>query len=163
MVYSDPETRVGAHRIFAVVLVPSSVCPRPCPATPYSTKKNDIQRTLSRTVSVFSSSAALLKKLKKEQSGLQDKTLGEDKTKIHNPTIFNRLNSTCSQTYNVKRNPSTRTTGDLLGNEGANINNPSLLNRLKSTYSKSYSVKRHPATTSTTDVNSIGTSGKDTV
>ncbi|PON74225.1 Coatomer beta subunit [Parasponia andersonii] len=163
MVSSDPETRVGAHSIFAVVLVPSSVCPRPCPATPYSTKKNDIQRTLSRTVSVFSSSAALLKKLKKEQSGLKDnmskdrksKTLGEDETKIHN-IIFHRLKSSGSQTYNVKRNPSTRTSGDFLGD--ANISNPSLLNRLKSTYSKSYSMKRHPATTTTTNV---GTSEKD--
>ncbi|KAF4360994.1 hypothetical protein F8388_016803 [Cannabis sativa] len=103
MVYSDPETRVGAHRIFAVVLVPSSVCPRSCPATAYSTKKNDIQRTLSRTVSVFSSSAALIKKLKKDQCGLQQenmsqessksKIFGEDEKKINSSTIFSRLKS----------------------------------------------------------------------
>ncbi|XP_062114862.1 protein SEMI-ROLLED LEAF 2-like [Humulus lupulus] len=145
MVYSDPETRVGAHRIFAVVLVPSSVCPRSCPATACSKKKNDIQRTLSRTVSVFSSSAALLKKLKKDQCGLQQenmsqessksKIFGEDGTKIHK-----------------SRNPSTRTTGE---NEEAKTN-PSFLSRLKSSYSKSYSIKRHPATTT------IDISGKDT-
>ncbi|XP_030492904.2 protein SEMI-ROLLED LEAF 2 isoform X1 [Cannabis sativa] len=153
MVYSDPETRVGAHRIFAVVLVPSSVCPRSCPATAYSTKKNDIQRTLSRTVSVFSSSAALIKKLKKDQCNLQQenmsqessksKIFGEDEKKINSSTIFSRLKS---------RNPSTRTTGE---NDGLK-SNPSFLSRLKSSYSKSYSIKRHSATTT------IDTSGKDT-
>ncbi|XP_020519732.1 uncharacterized protein LOC18428932 isoform X2 [Amborella trichopoda] len=72
MVYPDNETRVGAHRIFSVVLVPSSVCPRPHLIAVNSSKACDIQRTLSRTVSVFSSSAALFEKLKKEKSYLRD-------------------------------------------------------------------------------------------
>lgn len=65
MVHPDRETHVGAHRIFSVVLVPSSVCPCPCAATP-DPNANDFRRTLSRTVSVFSSSAALFGKLKRD-------------------------------------------------------------------------------------------------
>lgn len=32
MVHQDNETRIGAHRIFSVVLVPSSVCPHASPS-----------------------------------------------------------------------------------------------------------------------------------
>lgn len=70
MVHPDRETHVGAHRIFSVVLVPSSVCPRPCAATP-DPSANDLRRTLSRTVSVFSSSAALFGKLKRDMYTLR--------------------------------------------------------------------------------------------
>lgn len=70
MVHPDRETHVGAHRIFSVVLVPSSVCPRPCAATP-DPSANDLRRTLSRTVSVFSSSAALFGKLKRDMYSLR--------------------------------------------------------------------------------------------
>lgn len=70
--YPDNETRVLAHRIFSVVLVPSSVCPHPCSTTRDPAKTNDLKRTLSRTVSVFSSSAALLKKLRKEKSSARE-------------------------------------------------------------------------------------------
>lgn len=72
MVYPDKETRIGAHRVFSVVLVPSSVCPRP--SRPYSdpSRGNYFQRTLSRTVSVFSSSAALFEKLRREKSSLRE-------------------------------------------------------------------------------------------
>ncbi|CAL9753850.1 unnamed protein product [Musa acuminata subsp. burmannicoides] len=73
MVHPDHETRVGAHRIFSVVLVPSSVCPQPCSVTPESPKNSDLQRTLSRTVSVFSSSAALFEKLRREKGSLTEK------------------------------------------------------------------------------------------
>ncbi|EHA8590069.1 Protein EFR3 B [Cocos nucifera] len=68
MVHPDHETRVGAHRIFSVVLVPSSVCPYASSATPESLKAYDLRRTLSRTVSVFSSSAALFEKLREKYS-----------------------------------------------------------------------------------------------
>ncbi|KAL6495698.1 hypothetical protein OROGR_030261 [Orobanche gracilis] len=63
MVTPDHETRLGAHRIFSVTLVPSSVCPYPA-----STTRNcaDLERTLSRSASAFSSSAALFEKLRKE-------------------------------------------------------------------------------------------------
>ena len=61
---------MGAHRIFSVVLVPSSVCPRPCAST-QDPNANDLRRTLSRTVTVFSSSAALFGKLKREMYSLR--------------------------------------------------------------------------------------------
>ncbi|KAK1366205.1 putative transmembrane protein cmp44E [Heracleum sosnowskyi] len=68
MVHPDHETRVGAHRVFSVVLVPSSVSPHPQASAGYSDNVANLSRTLSRTVSVFSSSAALFEKLKKEKS-----------------------------------------------------------------------------------------------
>ncbi|KAG6408586.1 hypothetical protein SASPL_131602 [Salvia splendens] len=57
MVSSDHETRLGAHRIFSVVLVPSAVCPQ---------RHVELERTLSRSASAFSSSAALFEKITKE-------------------------------------------------------------------------------------------------
>ncbi|CAN6243025.1 unnamed protein product [Urochloa humidicola] len=68
MVHPDHETRVAAHRIFSVVIVPSSVSPFPNWKSPDQHRKHDIQRTLSRAVSVFSSSAALFDKLRWENS-----------------------------------------------------------------------------------------------
>ncbi|CAA6667330.1 unnamed protein product [Spirodela intermedia] len=67
MVHPDHETRVGAHRVFSVVLVPSSVCPRPRMANHDAPREYDFRRTLSRTVSVFSSSAALFDKLRRDK------------------------------------------------------------------------------------------------
>ncbi|CAA7404159.1 unnamed protein product [Spirodela intermedia] len=72
MVHPDHETRVGAHRVFSVVLVPSSVCPRPRMANHDAPREYDFRRTLSRTVSVFSSSAALFDKLRRDKSPLRE-------------------------------------------------------------------------------------------
>lgn len=140
MVCSDHETRVGAHRIFSIVLVPSSVCPRPCPAAaPCHPKTNDIQRTLSRTVSVFSSSAALYEKLIEDDSKIND----EEKAKNNNDSILNKLKSTYSRSGTVKRPPMPITTAsDSVGNMDVNMRNPSLLSRLKS---RAYT-KRNPST-----------------
>ncbi|KAI3984401.1 hypothetical protein MKX01_011355, partial [Papaver californicum] len=63
MVHPDHQTRVEAHRIFSVVLVPSSICPKP--SSTAAPDNFNHRRTLSRTVSVFSSSAALFEKLRK--------------------------------------------------------------------------------------------------
>ncbi|KAF3437919.1 hypothetical protein FNV43_RR20675 [Rhamnella rubrinervis] len=141
MVCSDHETRVGAHRIFSIVLVPSSVCPRPCPAAaPCHAKTNDIQRTLSRTVSVFSSSAALYEKLRKDESS---KISDEEEAKNNNDSILNKLKSTYSRTGTVKRPPMPTTiASDSVGNVDVNMRSPSLLNRLKS---RAY-MKRNPST-----------------
>ncbi|KAF8677049.1 hypothetical protein HU200_046507 [Digitaria exilis] len=68
MVHPDHETRVAAHRIFAVVIVPSSVSPFTNLKSPDQHRKHDVQRTLSRAVSVFSSSAALFDKLRWEKN-----------------------------------------------------------------------------------------------
>jgi len=65
MVYPDCEIHLGAHRIFSVVLVPSSVSPCSFSGNPQSSKTN-IHRTLSRQSSVFSSSAAIFGKLKRD-------------------------------------------------------------------------------------------------
>uniref|UniRef100_A0A3Q7EJ49 Cyclin-like domain-containing protein n=1 Tax=Solanum lycopersicum TaxID=4081 RepID=A0A3Q7EJ49_SOLLC len=109
MVSPDHETRLVAHRVFSVVLVPSSVCPRPKSVQSRSTKATGIQRTLSRTVSVFSSSAALFDKLKKEQTPAQDNMAGKEKTfnaksLVKNQSMLKRLTSSYSRAYTVKRN-----------------------------------------------------------
>lgn len=112
MVCPDYETRVGAHRVFSVVLVPSSVCPLLGSTTPSSAKPTDIQRTLSRTASVFSSSAALFDKIRKDQfSSLQadishareDKPVDIESGTINNQSMLIRLKSTYSRVYSVKR------------------------------------------------------------
>ncbi|KAJ8748749.1 hypothetical protein K2173_011303 [Erythroxylum novogranatense] len=111
MVYDDHETRAGAHRIFSVVLVPCCVCPRPSAAV-VSNKAQNIQRTFSRTVSVFSSSAALFDKLKKKEHSPQtnisedrkERTVAFQDSKANNPSMLNRLKSSYSRVYTVKRN-----------------------------------------------------------
>lgn len=136
MVCSDHETRVGAHRIFSIVLVPSSVCPRTSPAGPSHANTNEIRRTLSRTVSVFSSSAALYEKLIKETSH------EHEEPKANNESILSRLKSSYSRTSTVRRNPPVPTTSDSVGNVDVNMRSPSLLKRLKS---RAYTVKRNPS------------------
>ncbi|CAD5177193.1 unnamed protein product [Musa acuminata subsp. malaccensis] len=82
MVHPDHETRVGAHRVFSVVLVPSSVCPQPCSVTPELLKNFDLQRTLSRKVSAFSSSAALFEKLRWEKCSSTEKTYQQNMNRV---------------------------------------------------------------------------------
>ncbi|KAK1412920.1 hypothetical protein QVD17_34524 [Tagetes erecta] len=101
MVHQDSETRIGAHRIFSVVLVPSSVCPRA--SSDMAVDPNNIQRSLSRNVSAFSSSAALIQKMKKDKS-----TIG--KVKVHNDVgqktnnggMLTKIKSSYSRTYSMK-------------------------------------------------------------
>ncbi|CAK9310283.1 unnamed protein product [Citrullus colocynthis] len=152
MVCSDHETRVGAHRIFSVVLVPSSVCPRPHASIPHTTKPAYIQRTLSRTVSVFSSSAALFQKAKVEHYSVQEnivlkmdeKPIIQQVTKIESGSILNRLKSSYSRVYTVKNDPSIPALGSIIEDKDPMINNNTILNRLKSSYSRAYSVKVYP-------------------
>lgn len=118
MVHPDHETRVGAHRIFSVVLVPTSVFPRPHSPIPESKKALDFPRALSRTVSVFSSSAALFEKLKKDDvSSLehvfqdnQGNFVGEEEPRNTNMGMMNRLKSSYSRAYSVKSFPGPSTT-----------------------------------------------------
>lgn len=111
MVHPDHETRVAAHRIFSVVLVPSSVCPCPSSVISESKKGQDLPRTLSRTVSVFSSSAALFEKLRNEKilsrdhAPQDDKENSEEDTRNDNIGMLSRLKSTYSRAYS-SRNPS---------------------------------------------------------
>ncbi|KAL2225947.1 uncharacterized protein LOC105159750 isoform X2 [Sesamum indicum] len=68
MLHPDLETRIGAHQIFSVVLVPSSVSPHVASTVSDSNKNAGVPRTLSRSVSVFSSSAALFDKLRNQRN-----------------------------------------------------------------------------------------------
>uniref|UniRef100_A0A0A9DK08 ARM repeat superfamily protein n=1 Tax=Arundo donax TaxID=35708 RepID=A0A0A9DK08_ARUDO len=93
MIHPDHEARVAAHRIFAIVLVPSSVSPSIQASASGQAKKHDMQRTLSRAVSVFSSSAAIFDKLRKDK--YSDNSQGENKE--------NSLHSIDEGTGNPKR------------------------------------------------------------
>ncbi|KAL8258631.1 hypothetical protein R6Q59_026584 [Mikania micrantha] len=101
MVHQDHETRVGSHRIFSVVLVPSSVCPQSSSLVPVGTDPNKaaVPRSLSRTVSVFSSSAALFGKLKKGGPLMSNNA---SQQKSNNNGAFNRMKSSYSRTYSIK-------------------------------------------------------------
>ncbi|KAL3815091.1 hypothetical protein ACJIZ3_016359 [Penstemon smallii] len=119
MVTPDHETRLGAHRIFSVVLVPSSVCP-PTPSTSQiSTNHADLERTLSRSVSAFSSSAALFEKLRKGQSPLPkiedqaDGVLIDVEGNTKNQSILTRLTSSYSRKPSIKSHSCPLTLGNL--------------------------------------------------
>ncbi|KAM1139537.1 hypothetical protein FF1_039678 [Malus domestica] len=133
MVCVDHESRVGAHRIFSVVLVPSSVCPRPCAAAPITTKKNNIGRTLSRTVS---------ENIGQEMKG---KVVIVEEAKVPNESMLNRLKSK----FSSRRHPSA--TSDSVSNEDGSVSNHSVMNRFKSTYSRAYSIRRNPSDTPSAD------------
>ncbi|KAL5743993.1 hypothetical protein ACOSP7_026855 [Xanthoceras sorbifolium] len=124
MVHPDHETRVGAHRIFSVALVPSSVCPQPSSNSPEPKKAAELPRALSRTVSVFSSSAALFDKLRKDKSIRKEitsqenrlKALSEGEQRNHSNGVFSRLKSSYSRVYSMKNPPASGTTdGNSLG------------------------------------------------
>lgn len=129
MVHKDHETRIGAHRIFSVVLVPSSVAPRQTPAQPQpiAGKAAHIPRSLSRTVSVFSSSAALFEKLRKERSGgNKGSVLSEGNLKSTNSGVFGRLKSTYSRAYSIKAPAPVPAEEVLVGNVSKKVEGSSL-------------------------------------
>ncbi|XP_073010606.1 protein SEMI-ROLLED LEAF 2-like [Typha latifolia] len=125
MVHPDRETHVGAHRIFSVVLVPSSVCPRSSSATSESANIYDLQRTLSRTVSVFSSSAALFGKLRREMFSSQERAFQDNIDKVSysddgqqnniNDAKLHKFQSSHSRSYIIKDTP-LPSTADSLSN-----------------------------------------------
>lgn len=63
MAHPDHETRVGAHSVLSAVLVPSFVFPWPVPFSTSSPRGCDRRRTLSGSLSGFSSSASITGKL----------------------------------------------------------------------------------------------------
>ncbi|KAE8734391.1 hypothetical protein F3Y22_tig00000765pilonHSYRG00063 [Hibiscus syriacus] len=137
MVHPDHETRIEAHRIFSVVLVPTSVCPRQSSVTSVANKAEVVQRTLSRTVSVFSSSAALFEKLKKEKSfsrqgsSIKNENIAsEGEIKNSNNTVLNRLKSSYSRAYSSRYLPVSLET-DEISPSNSNTESDSL--RLSST------------------------------
>lgn len=115
MIHPDHEARIAAHRIFAIVLVPSSVSPSIQASPTGQAKKHDMQRTLSRAVSVFSSSAAIFEKLKKDkysdnsQGESKDSNIGEGTGQHKNqilPTSQSRRRSMKVPNFSMKRGPS---------------------------------------------------------
>ncbi|CAH9127155.1 unnamed protein product [Cuscuta epithymum] len=119
MVSPDNETRLGAHRVFSVVLVPSSVCPRPSSGSSLS-RRNSIQRTLSRTVSVFSSSAALFDKLGRQQIRSQE-SMDRNGSINTQQSMLNRLTSSYSRAYSVKAGSSDTTNVEKKHEEGLSL------------------------------------------
>ncbi|KAK1316161.1 hypothetical protein QJS10_CPA05g00220 [Acorus calamus] len=70
MVHPDVETRIGAHRIFSVLLVPCANNARH--GAPFQLEYlNETRRWQSKTASVFASASALLAKLRREKEGLK--------------------------------------------------------------------------------------------
>jgi protein EFR3 len=119
MIHPDHEARVAAHRIFAIVLVPSSVSSSIQASTSGQAKKHDMQRTLSRAVSVFSSSAAIFDKLKKDkysdnsqgeskENSLQsiDEVTGNPRRQNLPPSQSRRRHSMKIPNFSMKRGPS---------------------------------------------------------
>ncbi|URE13514.1 Cyclin-related protein [Musa troglodytarum] len=113
MVHPDHETRVGAHRVFSVVLVPSSVCPQPCSVTPELLKNFDLQRTLSRTVSAFSSSAALFEKLRWEKCSSTEKTYQQNMNRV--PYSYDAQDNSCNEAKLFKLQSSQSRTRSMKG------------------------------------------------
>ncbi|CAH2058461.1 unnamed protein product [Thlaspi arvense] len=113
MVHPDHKTRIGAHRIFSVVLVPTSVRPRPSSTTTDLKKGMGLPRSLSRTASVFSSSAALFEKLKMDKfsailtSDRNQNEMPEEESGINRVEILDRLKSSYSQAYSTWNQPVT--------------------------------------------------------
>ncbi|KAL0379872.1 UNVERIFIED_CONTAM: protein SEMI-ROLLED LEAF 2 [Sesamum angustifolium] len=109
MVSPDHETRLGAHRIFSVVLVPSSVCPHIANTSQCSTTGADLGRTLSRSASAFSSSAAIFEKLRKEHGSLPkivdqaDETMTDTEGNSKDQSLLTRLKSSYSRKATIKR------------------------------------------------------------
>lgn len=103
MVHPDHQTRIGAHQIFSVVLVPSSVCPNSDSDVSDSKKNMDLPRSLSRTVSVFSSSAALFEKLKRQQNPSKENDV--DLNNGNGNGVMNRIKSSYSRVYSFRSSP----------------------------------------------------------
>ncbi|KAK8967044.1 hypothetical protein KSP40_PGU008773 [Platanthera guangdongensis] len=103
MVHPDRETHVGAHRIFSVVLVPSSVSP--ISTASELPKAYEIRRTLSRTVSVFSSSAALFEKLRREMRSFTEHGSLDDLEKINCSHNEQQIGNGSTKPYNLRSIP----------------------------------------------------------
>lgn len=112
MLHPDHDTRIGAHQIFSVVLVPSSIAPQSDPVVCDSKKNVLFPRTLSRTVSVFSSSAALFEKLKNQRHNKEtpcevnnERFSGEIEQRNGKSGVLNKIKSSYSRVYSFRSTP----------------------------------------------------------
>ncbi|KAF1866556.1 hypothetical protein Lal_00017939 [Lupinus albus] len=154
MVHPDHETRAVAHRIFSVVLVPTSFFPRS-----YA-KTLGLPRTLSRAVSVFSSSAALFEKLRLEKRSSneslhpynKENTRGEIEPANSNGGILNKLKSTYSRVDSVNNSPLLTTEDEITANSDINnldsaslrLNSHQITRLLSSIWAQSLSPENMP-------------------
>ncbi|ONK72473.1 uncharacterized protein A4U43_C04F19800 [Asparagus officinalis] len=76
MAHPDRETRIGSHRIFSAILLPSIVCPWSVSLVPSPSKGYAAQETLLVALSGFSSSI-MLEKMQKEVSYLTNGSVRE--------------------------------------------------------------------------------------
>ncbi|XP_047944799.1 protein SEMI-ROLLED LEAF 2-like isoform X5 [Salvia hispanica] len=103
MLHPDHNTSIGAHQIFSVVLVPSSIAPQSDHAVSDSKKNVLYPRTLSRTVSVFSSSGALFDKMKHQRAEQsQEKPSGDVGQGNNTGGVLNRIKSGYSRVQSFK-------------------------------------------------------------
>ncbi|XP_041997859.1 protein SEMI-ROLLED LEAF 2-like [Salvia splendens] len=103
MLHPDHDTSIGAHQIFSVVLVPSSIAPQSDHVVSDSKKNVLYPRTLSRTVSVFSSSGALFDKMKHQRVELnQEKPSGDVGQGNNTSGVLNRIKSGYSRVQSFK-------------------------------------------------------------
>ncbi|KAK7396247.1 hypothetical protein VNO78_17118 [Psophocarpus tetragonolobus] len=112
MVHPDHETRGVAHRIFSVILVPTTLFPHPSLSVS-DPKASTVPRTLSRAVSVFSSSAVLFEKLRLEKRSSSERYIQYNKVNFsgeiepinRNVGIVNKLKSIHNRVSSVNNPP----------------------------------------------------------
>ncbi|KAJ4969378.1 hypothetical protein NE237_016079 [Protea cynaroides] len=78
MMHPDVEARIGAHQIFAMILIPSSNNPRHDLASSQPGSLYEPRKWKSKTASAFASAAALLEKLRREKDSAIVEKHGND-------------------------------------------------------------------------------------
>ncbi|KAI7985918.1 hypothetical protein LOK49_LG14G01191 [Camellia lanceoleosa] len=106
--YFNPLSSLASDSPFSVVLVLSSVCTQASSASPESKNAADLARTLSRTISIFSSSSALFGKMGNKRSSAnfsldnKEKLVTEGQRTNSNNGMLNRIKSIYSWVYSIK-------------------------------------------------------------
>ncbi|KAK8264455.1 hypothetical protein V6Z12_D12G109400 [Gossypium hirsutum] len=113
-------------------------------------RDHETRKTLSRTVSVFSSSAALFQKLGTEG---KEKSVDNKVGNINGISMQDRLSS--------KKHPSTINENGTVGVDSTKLQSPSIVNRLKSSYSRAYSIKINQQSNTVEDEKSTISSVED--
>ncbi|XP_052481847.1 protein SEMI-ROLLED LEAF 2 isoform X2 [Gossypium raimondii] len=113
-------------------------------------RDHETRKTLSRTVSVFSSSAALFQKLGTEG---KEKSVDNKVGNINGISMQDRLSS--------KKHPSTINENGTVGVDSTRLQSPSIVNRLKSSYSRAYSIKINQQSNTVEDEKSTISSVED--
>ncbi|KAB2052146.1 hypothetical protein ES319_A12G099300v1 [Gossypium barbadense] len=113
-------------------------------------RDHETRKTLSRTVSVFSSSAALFQKLGTEG---KEKSVDNKVGNINGISMQDRLSS--------KKHHSTINENGTVGMDSTKLQSPSIVNRLKSSYSRAYSIRINQQSNTVEDEKSTISSVED--